>query len=391
MDNYYVDPKKFTQEVQAHSVMARKALKKKKTPPQPNRYVSDCIMKMSYKYATKGNWNGYSWKEDMVGDAIEVCVRTLNNGTFDPTRENAFAYFTSIIHNAFIARWKEEKGQLYSARKYLEHNYTNYVQDGNEGVMFQNYKEFMEHTHDTADFFERRNTKEYRAQNKGKNRRGPKGKSIRIDGILYDTKGEAAKALDISISTFNLALKELGNRSNYEKRHFKKKRSTKYFSKPVIIDGKEYTTTQSIAEYTGLCAQVIRNRLTMYRKMEGLTKEDFVLDGTRSRREIIVDGKTYKSGREIADDLNLAIGTVNSRIREMKKDEYTLKDFERRHGGHPLQPVTIDGITYPSRKKAADAIGVSIGKINWEIKTNPKKRYRLKDFADRRKMKRKKR
>ena len=53
-----------------------------------------------------------TFREDMVGDALESCLRYIHN--FNPEKStNAFAYITQIIHNAFIRRIQKEQKQLY--------------------------------------------------------------------------------------------------------------------------------------------------------------------------------------------------------------------------------------------------------------------------------------
>lgn len=53
-----------------------------------------------------------TYRDDMVGDALESCLRYIHN--FNPSKStNAFAYITQIIHNAFIRRIQKEQKQLY--------------------------------------------------------------------------------------------------------------------------------------------------------------------------------------------------------------------------------------------------------------------------------------
>jgi len=66
------------------------------------------LLSIANNYTTKGNFIGYTWKNDMVGDAMLTCLKYLKN--FDPARSsNAFAYITQIIKNSFLAYLKEQK------------------------------------------------------------------------------------------------------------------------------------------------------------------------------------------------------------------------------------------------------------------------------------------
>ena len=55
----------------------------------------------------------------MVCDGIENCVQYINN--FNPEKsKNPFAYFTQIIHYAFLRRIQKEKKQLEIKTKIIE-------------------------------------------------------------------------------------------------------------------------------------------------------------------------------------------------------------------------------------------------------------------------------
>lgn len=89
-------------------------------PRVPN-YVGECLLLISQKLANKPNFNGYSYKEEMISDGIENSLMYINN--FDPAKSNnPFAYFTQIIKFSFIRRIEKEKKQHYIKIKNL-HNY----------------------------------------------------------------------------------------------------------------------------------------------------------------------------------------------------------------------------------------------------------------------------
>jgi len=89
-------------------------------PPIPN-YIGECIYQISTKLATKPNFSGYSYKDDMISDGLENAIQALGN--FDPTKSsNPFAYFTQIIWYAFLRRIDKEKKQLYIKHKVVENS-----------------------------------------------------------------------------------------------------------------------------------------------------------------------------------------------------------------------------------------------------------------------------
>ena len=59
------------------------------------------------------------FRDDMISDGIENCVQYIHN--FDPEKSrNPFAYFTQIIHYAFLRRIQKEKKQLDIKNKIIE-------------------------------------------------------------------------------------------------------------------------------------------------------------------------------------------------------------------------------------------------------------------------------
>lgn len=80
--------------------------------PRVPDYVGTCIFQIGTRLATKPNFSGYSYKEDMISDGIENCLLYINN--FNPEKSsNPFAYFTQIIWYAFLRRIAKEKKQMY--------------------------------------------------------------------------------------------------------------------------------------------------------------------------------------------------------------------------------------------------------------------------------------
>jgi len=67
----------------------------------------------------KPNFVNYMFRDDMISDGIENCVQYIHN--FDPEKsKNPFAYFTQIIHYAFLRRIQKEKKQLEIKTKIIE-------------------------------------------------------------------------------------------------------------------------------------------------------------------------------------------------------------------------------------------------------------------------------
>jgi len=87
--------------------------------PQIPRYIGECFLKIANHLSFKPNFVNYMFKEDMISDGIENCVQYIHN--FNPEKsQNPFAYFTQIIHYAFLRRIQKEKKQLEIKNKILE-------------------------------------------------------------------------------------------------------------------------------------------------------------------------------------------------------------------------------------------------------------------------------
>jgi len=90
----------------------------KAKPPIPN-YIGECFLKIAEGYSHRPNFINYTYREEMVSDGIENCLMYFEN--FDPAKSsNPFAYFTQIIHYAFLRRIDKEKKQLYVKYKSTE-------------------------------------------------------------------------------------------------------------------------------------------------------------------------------------------------------------------------------------------------------------------------------
>jgi len=78
-------------------------------------YIGECFLKIANGLSRSGNFINYSYREDMVMDAVENCVqRIMNYDITKPTRTgapNAFSYFTQISWYAFLRRIAKEKKQ----------------------------------------------------------------------------------------------------------------------------------------------------------------------------------------------------------------------------------------------------------------------------------------
>ena len=116
---HYVNNKEFLAAIVEYKYLIKLAEEKGNPKPVIPRYLGECFMKIARHLSYKPNFVNYMFKEDMISDGIENCVQYIHN--FDPEKsKNPFAYFTQVIHYAFLRRIQKEKKQLEIKTKIIE-------------------------------------------------------------------------------------------------------------------------------------------------------------------------------------------------------------------------------------------------------------------------------
>src|SRR6056300_1326642 len=116
---HYVNNKEFLAALIKYREDIEIAEIKGKPKPRITNYLGECFLKIATHLSFKPNFVNYMFKEDMISDGIENCVQYIQN--FNPEKsQNPFAYFTQIIHYAFLRRIQKEKKQLDIKTKIIE-------------------------------------------------------------------------------------------------------------------------------------------------------------------------------------------------------------------------------------------------------------------------------
>ena len=116
---HYVNNKEFLAAIVAYKLSILEAEKLDQPKPRITNYLGSCFLKIATHLSYKPNFVNYMFKDDMICDGIENCVQYINN--FNPEKSsNPFAYFTQIIHYAFLRRIQKEKKQLEIKTKIIE-------------------------------------------------------------------------------------------------------------------------------------------------------------------------------------------------------------------------------------------------------------------------------
>jgi hypothetical protein len=115
----YIDNKKFYEEMKKFKAACNEAEEAGQEYPKIPNYLGECFYKISNKLSNRPNFINYSYKEDMIGDGIEICIKYIKS--FNPEKSNnPFAYFTQVVTNAFIHRINKEQKEQYVKYKSME-------------------------------------------------------------------------------------------------------------------------------------------------------------------------------------------------------------------------------------------------------------------------------
>jgi len=120
---HYVNNAQFSQAVVDYCTLVEEAKKDGKEIPKVTNYVAHCFLRIAEGLSHKANFIRYTYREEMVMDAVENCLKAIGNYNLEAAtrtgKPNAFAYFTQISWYAFLRRIDKEKKQQDIKMKYL--------------------------------------------------------------------------------------------------------------------------------------------------------------------------------------------------------------------------------------------------------------------------------
>ncbi len=145
---HYVNNKEFLAALIEHREKVAIAELKGLPKPRISNYLGECFLKIATHLSFKPNFVNYMFKDDMICDGIENCVQYIHN--FNPEKsQNPFAYFTQIIHFAFLRRIQRERRQLEIKNKILERTgYSEVFEDNTiDGSNYSDYNSIKDAVH----------------------------------------------------------------------------------------------------------------------------------------------------------------------------------------------------------------------------------------------------
>ena len=137
---HYVNNKEFSLSVVEYVKLVNEAQANGTQLPVVTDYIATCFLKIAQGLSHKANFIRYTYREEMVMDAVENCLKAIENYNIEAAtrtgKPNAFAYFTQIVWYAFLRRIAKEKKQQDIKLKYL-------TKSGIENVMVNEHGDDM--------------------------------------------------------------------------------------------------------------------------------------------------------------------------------------------------------------------------------------------------------
>lgn len=149
---HYVNNKEFYADFVEYKKMKEEAEAAGLEKPRLTNAIGAKIMLIANHVSYKPNFIGYSFRDEMVDDAIENCIRYADNFDVDKST-NPFAYFTQICTFAFIRRIQKERRQFMTKVRYVQQSGVdinqNYTQDHDADETYSNsYLNFLQNFYD---------------------------------------------------------------------------------------------------------------------------------------------------------------------------------------------------------------------------------------------------
>tara|TARA_A100001015_G_C14408704_1_gene488304 strand:- start:59 stop:514 length:456 start_codon:yes stop_codon:yes gene_type:complete len=123
---FYVNPAEFKQELIDYYASE-----------DCTKILGEMITKIAYGLSYSSNFINYTYRDEMVGDALVKMFTAVKNKKFNVDSEyNPFSYFTTIAFHAFINRIKKEKKHTETVNQYREKVYEEEMLDATDGMVY---------------------------------------------------------------------------------------------------------------------------------------------------------------------------------------------------------------------------------------------------------------
>lgn len=123
--NDYIDSAKFSKAVIEFVEKHHLAIQKELEPPRVSDYIASSFLLICENLSHRPNFVGYTYREDMVMDAVENCLRAI--ASYNPNYKskagykiNAFNYFTTVAYWAMVRRIQKENKDVKLKNKIID-------------------------------------------------------------------------------------------------------------------------------------------------------------------------------------------------------------------------------------------------------------------------------
>lgn len=187
---HYVNNKDFSTAVVEYCVACKEQQAEGNSRPIIPDYIAQCFLRIAEGLSHKANFVRYTYREEMVMDAVENCLKAIENYDVEAaTRSglpNAFAYFTQISWYAFLRRIQKEKKQQDIKMKFIsEADLSEFMHEneGDNGDGMDNTTPFLDTLRQRIDVVKEADEqfKEYAKEEKKRKRR-----AVIVDSDLSD-------------------------------------------------------------------------------------------------------------------------------------------------------------------------------------------------------------
>ena len=188
-----------------------------------------------------------------------------------------------------------------------------------------------------------------------------KGYPCTINGVHYESESAASRSSGIHEATLRHRLRS-PNFPGYTSEHHPKFR-IKPLGRACTIDGVLYQSEYAATKALGIDASTLRLRLCSP-DFPGYTSEHHPRVDVKPRGEAcIIDGIEHVSAKKAAKALGISLGSLLSRLHSSNYPEYVSqyrpKEKRRRH----LLPCSVAGVEYASLADASRRLGITEGMI----------------------------
>jgi hypothetical protein len=119
MTALYIDNNRMYAEYKEWKIKYNEAIEAGIEKPEIPRYLADSILLICNRLSNRYNFVGYSYRDEMVADAVLECVKYFH--CFNPDLSSSvFSYFTKVAFQAFVGRINKEHKQSYIKGKIVQ-------------------------------------------------------------------------------------------------------------------------------------------------------------------------------------------------------------------------------------------------------------------------------